>query len=139
MVSSQQRRLASERILTLQAIGALCLARLLVAVVPLRLWRASLGLASGRQLDNGARFLVGRVERAAQRLPFGTRCLPRAVALSWMLRRRNISHALVIAVRPVSMRTGADALHAWIEADGAILLGALPGPWHTIYRTGEAS
>ena len=115
--------------------GALCLARLLVAIVPLRYWRRSLGPTGQRREDAAASvFLASRIERAAIRLPFATKCLPRAMALSWMLRRYRLDHALVLAVRGARERGAADALHAWVETGGRIILGDEPGPWHVIYR-----
>lgn len=60
---------------------------------------------------------------------FESKCLPRAIALSRMLRRRGIAHRLVIAARPAGARNGADDLHAWIEMGGTIVLGELPGNW----------
>jgi hypothetical protein len=115
----------------------LCLARLAIALVPLRLWRDGLGYrpATARPVDpDRARLLAAHVERAARRLPFETKCLARAVALSWAMRARGIAHELVIAVRPQAARHGTDDLHAWIEADAATVLGDLPGPWHELMR-----
>jgi len=116
----------------------LCRARLLVAMVPLARWRGTLGLAGEARDDDGgeARRLAIHVERAAARLPFHTKCLVRAMALSWLLRPRAIPHALVIAVRPQAARGGDDDLHAWIEHGGRIVLGDLPGPWLEVARAG---
>lgn len=83
-----------------------------------------------------ARQLAADVEWAARRLPVATKCLPRAMALSWMLRRRRIGHTLVIAVRPSEMRQSADAMHAWVEIEGERLIGDLPGPWIETLRLG---
>ena len=113
----------------------LCRARLLVSWVPFRLWREWLGPSDslhgeiGARSASDARRFAANVDRAAERLPFQTKCLPRAMALSWMLRRERIHHAVVIAVRPAGLRDAADGLHAWIEVDGDKIIGALPGPW----------
>lgn len=127
---------------TAQAMAALSLAQLTVTLVPLRHWRSTLG-GSGKErqaepaaMAAEARRMAGAVERAAERLPFATKCLPRAVALSWLLRRSAIGHALVIAVRPPHLRDAADALHAWVKVDGAKILGESPGPWFETLRTG---
>ena len=85
-----------------------------------------------------ARRLAGHVERAAQRLPFETKCLPRAMALSWLLRRRRLGHCVVIAVRPPELRDGDHGLHAWVEVDGETVIGDLPGPWLETLRIGAA-
>ena len=116
---------------TLEAMGALCLARLTVAWLPFSLWRGWLGL-SGAALPDAAieaQRLAQHIDRAAARLPFPTLCLPRAIALSRLLLRRGIPHQLVIAARPASQRGGADDLHAGVEAGGRIVLGELPGRW----------
>ena len=108
---------------------ALCHARLLIALIPFRRWQGRLGFAG---VDSGlkdARRLAGMVNRAGERLPFETKCLPRAMALSWILRRHAIGHAVVIAVRPADRREEEDALHAWVEVANERILGDLPGPW----------
>jgi hypothetical protein len=80
--------------------------------------------------------LAADIEWAAKRLPFPTKCLPRAMALSWMLRRKRIGHAVVIAVRPSQLRQSPDAMHAWIEVESKKVLGDLPGPWIETLRIG---
>jgi len=115
----------------------LCGARLLVAWVPFERWRRSLGPGEGSRPSSNfdeARRLAAHILRAAQLLPFHTRCLPQAMALSWML--RGIRHSIVIAVRPEDRRNASDGLHAWLEVDGAIILGDLPGPWVETLRLG---
>lgn len=130
---------------TLKAMGALCQARLLIRWVPFERWRRSLGpLADsfGRPptpdepLAEGRRF-AAVIERAALRLPFPTKCLPRAIALSWMLRDRGIGHAVVFAVRRAELRPAADRLHAWVEIDREKILGDLPGEWVETLRLGD--
>ena len=69
-------------------------------------------------------------------MPFETVCLPRAMALSWMLRRRHIAHALVFAARPAERRDDEHALHAWVEVDGTKVIGDEPGPWIETLRLG---
>lgn len=122
------------------AMALLSWARVLVAWLPFDRWRDSLGLAEDK---NGsppeARLLVAAVERAAARLPFATKCLPRAMALSWMLRRQGISHAVAIAVRPERLRGSSDELHAWVEVEGTKLIGDLPGPWLETLRLGSGA
>ena len=117
----------------------LCGAKLLVASVPFERWRGSLGPSDKMRPDVGsdeARRLAAHVRRAASLLPFTIECLPQAMALSWMLRRRSISHSMVIAVRPEGMRGGPDGLHAWVDVDGARILGDLPGQWVETLRLG---
>lgn len=125
---------------TLEAMALLCGARLLIGFVPFRRWRGALGWAGAEAANAGAllpAMLARHVERAASRLPFETKCLPRAMALSWMLRRRGIGHAIVLAARPASRRDAGDDLHSWVEKGGFTLIGELPGPWIEVWRTGR--
>lgn len=101
---------------------------MLVRHVRLGRWRASLGFPivttnapppTGRLAE--AQGLARTVERAATRLPGDSKCLPRAMALQWMLRRRAIPSRLVIAV---AAKSASDPHHAWTECDGAMLVGA---------------
>jgi len=71
---------------------------------------------------------------ALPRLPWGALCLPQAIALSILLKYSDIPHHLVIAIRPAGQRGQADALHAWIDCGGTVVLGALAGPWHELAR-----
>lgn len=121
-----------------RALVALSFARLCVTLVAFGHWRHTLGWSSGNcsaSVDE-LRRLAAHVERAAQLLPFPTKCLPRAMALSWILRRRRIDHAVVVAVRPAAHRGSDDDLHAWVEAKGSKLIGDLPGPWQETLRLG---
>lgn len=119
------------------AMALLCWARLLIAWVPLDRWRGKLGNARGHRSTPDARQLATQVERAAARLPFESKCLPRAMVLSWMLRRKSIAHTVVFAVRPPHLRNSSDALHAWVEVEGSKIIGDLPGPWLETLRLGD--
>lgn len=114
-------------------------AQLLVFFIPFGRWRRTLGCPADpgdRSADlHEARRLAADIEWAAKRLPRDAKCLPRAMALSWMMRRRQLGHEVVIAVRPSGSRSSPDALHAWIEAGGEKILGDLPGPWIETFRT----
>ncbi len=120
------------RLRTLRAMALLVLARLLIATLPFGLWRKHLG---GRPADpvpadlRQGRHLAAQVERAAWRLPIATKCLPRAMAVSWLLRSNRVGHELVFGVRPKQGRGGIGDLHAWIELNGMTIIGDLPGPW----------
>lgn len=124
-------------ILTGQAMVLLCLANFLIRFIPFHLWRYAIG--SNREALNAhdgnqecsklAQRLAAHVERAAARLPFTTKCLPRGIALAWMMRMRAINYTLKLGVRPLAMRVGNDDLHAWVEFEGTPIIGDLPGPW----------
>lgn len=118
----------------LEAVTLLIAARLLVARVPLARWRRSLGAHApivaptpGTWLPGNltARRLAWAVDRAASSLPGRTLCLPRAMALQWMLRRRGLGGTLVIGVHPQRRRGGLDDLHAWVARNGEILIGSI--------------
>lgn len=130
------------RMVTIEAMAALVLARLLIARVRFGRWRGWLGEvdaaepkgAVARPLD---RYLARAVERAAGRLPFETRCLPRAMALHWLRMRRGRAGTLVIGVLPGARRGGLDDLHAWVECGGEVLIGALDAPHGIVLRLGS--
>lgn len=112
-----------------QAMALLCVAWLLIWLLPFRLWRDRLGLSSGRSDPAQARHLARHIERAVQRLPFHAKCLPQAMTLSWLLRAARVAHTIKLAARPAALRGGDDDLHAWVECGGHIVIGDLPGPW----------
>lgn len=125
---------------TAEAMLALGLARMAVAAFPFDRWRNSIGAASNSQDEadtDEARHSAWHVERAAQLSPFSTKCLPRAMALSWILRSRGIAHCVVFAVRPPALRGSDDQLHAWLEVAGETIMGDLPGPWVETLRIGD--
>lgn len=66
---------------------------------------------------------------AASQLPWHCRCLVRATAAKWMLRRRRIPSTLYLGVAPSTTKTW-DA-HAWVRCGTLILTG---GPQHLNYR-----
>jgi hypothetical protein len=130
------------RATTLEAAALLAAARMLIAIVPFGRWRAALGqpcpvppsaASSDRPADNSARLLVKAVGRAAERLPGGSRCLPQAMALQWLLRRRNLGGILVIGAKARTARGTLDDLHAWVIRDGTTLIGRSDDPYVPIY------
>lgn len=129
------------RLRTVAAMAVLCGARLAVAALPFNRWRNTLGGKPGASLaevtDADARRFAAHIDWAARLLPFSTKCLPRAMALSWILRSRGIGHCVVFAVRPAELRRSADDLHAWVEIAGEKILGDLPGPWVETLRLGD--
>ena len=128
-----------------EAAVLLILSRLLVDFVRFGRWRGALGRVmpagpAGRS-DDGCdapdqhdRYLSRVVDRAALRLPLACRCLPRAMALQWMLMRRGKRPILVIGVLPGDRRGKLDDLHAWVELGGEVLIGAIAEPYVTLAR-----
>lgn len=103
-------------------------ARVLISFVPLRLWRSSLGevqASSSKAVAWSSVHAVTRaINRASDLLPIAIVCLPRAIAAQWMLTRRGIAPRLIIGVMPGDTPDTAHALHAWVEVDGRIVIGA---------------
>lgn len=120
--------------LVLRALVLLLWARLLVAIVPMRYWRASLGTirdeqgagtpgpATWTEVPAELRRIVKAVERASLRLPITLRCLPRAMVVQWMGRRRNMDCTLRIGIE----KGAEEELHAWVDCGQVILIGNLP-------------
>lgn len=113
----------------------LALARLLIRHVRFRRWRATLGEPCAAEVVTAARAgnantaprrLACTVERACSRLPGESRCLARAMALQWMLRRRRLGGVIHIGVRAGSGRGRIDDLHAWVTRSGEVLIGQSP-------------
>ncbi len=130
------------RLRVVEAFLLLVLARLLVAGVPFRYWRESLGQPiAGHSADaesDGpppvlALACAHSVQRAGYRLP-GSLCLPRAMALQWMLRRRSIASTLLLGVLPEQERGGLNDLHAWVEVARIVILEEGEGSHRTILR-----
>jgi Transglutaminase-like superfamily len=128
-------------LLVAEALGWLILARLLVAGPRLGWWRRWLGTIATQPLaetPNAAdRRLAAAVGRAAHRLPGTSKCLPRAMALHWMLRRRARPSQLVIGVLPEQARGEIEDLHAWVEFGDEVLIGALDQPFFPLVRFGR--
>lgn len=114
-------------------VAILVAAQLLVALVPMRFWGHTLGKADGGKRTESPAFhgnpsrhgvaIARRIDRAAERLPWHVRCLPRAMAGQWLMRLAGLESTLVIARKRIGERDK-HALHAWIEQEGAMLIGA---------------
>lgn len=132
------------RLRTLEAMVFVTIARVLIRLVPLAKWRGALGEQldgnkpgdlSGNHASHGARTkaCVSAINRATIRLP-GTICLPQAIALQWMLRRRRIPSTITLGVLPANQRGSRDSLHAWVEVDGIAVLGDTAGRHISLLR-----
>jgi len=107
----------------------MAIAKGLVAWVPFAFWRASLGEVVERPAAMAGtpgprlRSVVAAVRRAVARAPFPVKCLPQAMALQWMLRRRGLGSVLTVGTLPKAGRGTLDDLHAWVTVAGRICLG----------------
>ncbi len=121
--------------------AALSVAQLLVSTIAFKRWSHTLGGTATEPASDlataDARKLAAHVEWAARLLPFSTKCLVRAMALSWILRRQGLAHTMVFAVRPADRRQHPDVLHAWVETNGERIIGDIPGPWIESLRLGS--
>jgi len=104
-------------------------ARLLIMLIPIRYWRASLGqptaLRSSFSMahDPAVRSVTRAVRRAAGWLPLSLACLPRAMTVQWMLARRRIPSVFIIGLAEATDVRQAPPLHAWVEAGGRVVIG----------------
>ncbi|HSC27921.1 MAG TPA: lasso peptide biosynthesis B2 protein [Vicinamibacterales bacterium] len=111
--------------LVLAAAGALAASRVLLRWAPG--WTVRLAAAPGRpdmsrrpSAAGSTSGLVRAVERAGRRCPWRTTCLERAVALVLLLVIHRRAGRLAIGV---ARSGGALRAHAWVEADGSVILG----------------
>jgi hypothetical protein len=127
-----------ERRLLLAATGVVLLTKLLVVVFPLATARSSLRTAArlGRRHDAERKrapdveAFAWSVSVAGGHLP-RARCLSQAVALQTLLERYDHDSTFVIGVREPGAETF--EAHAWIEVDGAVVIGDRPDL--STYRT----
>lgn len=125
----------------IEAAAWLAAARLLVTLAPLARWERTLGRRiapsdPARQISPAQALRsrrIGRaVDQAAARLPFSLKCLPKAMAAQWMLRRRRIAARLLIGVLAAGTRGTPDDLHAWVLAGTETVIGDFPDAHHPV-------
>ena len=124
--------------LLIEASVLLCLAAVLVRLVPFRRWSGRLGTADvpvGEAQRTEHVELLREVARAVDRVNgwSGGRftCLMQAVAGKVMLDRRHIPNTLGLGVRPTPEAQGMGiAAHAWLNSGSVVVLG---GEGHTEY------
>jgi hypothetical protein len=142
ILAKWRRRNRIERILLVEAFVLLGLARLGVLFLPFRWLAKSIGrhmqedqttpLPSDLKL---ARMIGGAVRAAANYTPWGSVCLPQAVAAKWMLKRRRIPGTVYLGVRKDKNKPEQLAAHAWIRCDQTILTGAQGHGYYTVVAT----
>ena len=106
----------------------LVVAQVLIWLVPPKVWRGSLGSVicdnsvPAQTLSEATRKRGRRVARAVMRVsilsPIPFVCLPKSIAMQWMLRRRRIPSTLVYGVSVELDEMGQRPLHAWVEIEG---------------------
>lgn len=118
------QRSAREFVDFAEAVGALLLAALAIAILPFRQLSRTIAKPriTGHATDQGRALsaVTRAIERAARRLPLRIVCLHKALATHWMLRRRGIATNIHYGISP-----GGTALkaHVWVDAGGTIIMG----------------
>ena len=97
------------------------------AVVALRAFGVERALRiASRPIRGSVRAVIGdvvtAVDRAGRYVPGGT-CLPKSLALAWMLRGRGLAATVRIGVRTA----GGFEAHAWVECNGVAVETVPPG------------
>jgi hypothetical protein len=113
----------SDWLLLAEALAALALASLAIALLPFRRVAAAASAPARRTAPRDPE-LVRRVRWAVQawgrRVPWRAVCFQRGLALHWMLRRRGVRSVLLYGAR----REGDGlAAHVWVDVDGATVIG----------------
>lgn len=109
-----------------EAIGALLVAALAIAILPFRLLMRTIGLPDGPtsappDRDRAANAVTRAIERAARRLPLRIVCLHKGLATHWMLRRRGVATSVHYGVSPANAVLKA---HVWVDLGGRTIMGA---------------
>lgn len=113
-----------------EAGALLATAWLLVRFVRLSHWSWLLGRTADRVTAEAAtpshvatqvRTAINRAERRLLGRPL--KCLPRAMAMQWMLRRRRVAASLVIGAARGSEGGRQFDLHAWVECGDTVAIG----------------
>lgn len=101
-------------LLLLESLFALAVARLLVLLVPFRLYSRAMGKDAepsvGPTAPEVAHGVTRAIESVSRYAPWRNKCLEQALAAKAMLRRRGIANTLYVAVaRDVALEA-----HAWV-------------------------
>jgi hypothetical protein len=121
------RRRSADRLILLEAVILLALARVLVHTVRFERVATRLGshMAQSSDEDSPEAYATARrvrwaVATAARNLPFDVICLPQAIAGKLMLRRRGIASTLYLGVAyDPDLKA-----HAWLRVGRVIVTGA---------------
>ena len=111
----------------LEAAVALIAAAVIVRFVPIGIWRRLSGskapTVAGTVPDVRIALVRAAVDHAERRLGRSFKCLPRAMAMTAMLRRRGIASSLIIGVSERAEGADPRRLHAWVETNGEVAIG----------------
>jgi hypothetical protein len=118
----------SDWLLFAEALAALGLASLAIALLPFRKVAAAASVdrgGAGRRDPETVRRVRGAIQGWARRVPWKAVCFQRGLALHWMLRRRGIPSILLYGAR----RDGDGlAAHVWVDVEGETVIGGEEAP-----------
>lgn len=126
--SRPRRRGLSDWLLLAEALAALALASLAIALLPFRRVAAAASVRGPRGPRTDAemvRRVRGAVQGWAKRVPWKAVCFQRGLALHWMLRRRGIRSVLLYGARHQGEGLAA---HVWVDVDGETVIGGEEAP-----------
>jgi GNAT superfamily N-acetyltransferase len=119
---------ARDWLMLAEALAALALASLAIALLPFRRVAAAAsarGRGAARTDDETVRRVRSAVQAWGRRVPWRAVCFQKGLAVHWMLRRRGIRSVLLYGVK----RDGDGlAAHVWIDVDGATVIGGDEAP-----------
>ncbi len=136
-----RRRTRGERVLLLESFLMLGVARLAILLLPFSWLAVSLGKKKAKTDEEEnvstssvslARNIGKTVCSAANYTPWESVCLPQAVAVLWMLKRRGIAGVLYLGVAKHESDSEKLAAHAWLCCGGVILIGAADYEKYTV-------
>lgn len=127
----------ARRRLLWEALGALAIARVAMALLPFRRIAAWLGTPGAESPATAAPEEIRTAEEVgwavavlARRVPWDGRCMAQALAATGMLRRRGLEGTVSFGARR-GESAGFDA-HAWLRLGSCVVTG---GPGHQRFKT----
>jgi hypothetical protein len=134
------RRSWGDRLLLLEALAWLILAKLLIHGIPFRWLAPRLGkrMTQSPATVTPKEQAIGKrigwaVEAVARHSPMKFVCFPQAVAAKWMLRRRGLTSTLYLGLKMES--EDKLAAHAWVRLGDRILTGREQSYRHKMIAT----
>lgn len=121
-----------EKVVFLRALGWLSFMKLALLVKPFRELRQWVENRSSRKLTASPERVIGRdrivwsVDVASRYVPKAESCLPRALAAEILLAEYGYASEFKIGV--TRGEDGEFMAHAWLEADGEVLIGGTDSP-----------
>lgn len=108
----------------IEAVVALLLASLAIAVLPFRMLMRTIanprGGAGSIDADRAAHEVTQAIRRAERRLPLRIVCLHKALAAQWMLRRRGVAADIHYGISPAGEVLKA---HVWVDVGAKTIIG----------------